>query len=377
MGAKLITFLLICVLFACQKDRNNFKIQVVIEDSDGQQVYLARRTLSGTMPVDSAMPDKAGVYKLRGYTQKPDFYIVYQKAREYINLIVHPGDNFRVLTHTSPFGQNYLIEGSKDSRLIQKLVTMQTRTLERITEISNEFENNIGKPGFDTIKARIDSTYEKIVAEHRRFSIQLIEENPQSLAGLMALYQQLGKRIPVFDYKKDFRYYKFVDSNLSALYPGSEAILDLDRKVADVRKSLQLEIGVSAPSLALPDTSGQTIKLSTLRGKYVLLVFWASWSEQSIHEIQMMTPLLIMYRDKGLESYLVSLDRKRDSWIRGIHELESTGRQVSDLKYWDSPVVEAYQIKQLPLLYLINPDGRIVAKEFSAEGLPQIINGLF
>ena len=89
---------------------------------------------------------------------------------------------------------------------------MQTRTLEKITEISNEYESRKGEPGFEKTRIRIDSTYKQIVEEHRDFSKTLIEENPGSLAGLMALYQQLGRDIPVFDHNTDFRYYEMVDS---------------------------------------------------------------------------------------------------------------------------------------------------------------------
>ena len=111
-------------------------------------VYLARRTLTGTIMVDSTLPDKSGKYILEGYTTQPDFFILYINPGNFINLIIHPGDHFRVLTHAASFDQNYIVEGSKDSRLIQKMVAMQSRTLEKITEISERYEASRGKPEF-------------------------------------------------------------------------------------------------------------------------------------------------------------------------------------------------------------------------------------
>ena len=78
-------------------------------------------------------------------------------------------------------------------------------------------------------------------------------------------------------------------------------------------------------------------------------------------------------RDKGLELYMVSLDRSGDSWKKRMTELNVEGMQVSDLKYWDSPVVDAYKINQLPVLYLLDKEGKIVNKEFAPDDLKRIL----
>lgn len=326
--------------------------------------------------IDSALPDKSGTYKLKGFTSQPDFYILYNQPNRYINLIIRPGDDFRVLTSEELFDVNYLVEGSKDSRLIQKMVTRQTRTLEKITEISTLYENSLGKNNFDKIKAGIDSTYDRVFAEHKQFSIDLIRENPGSLASLMALYQQLGRNAPVFDYKKDFGYYELVDSGLSKLYPNSEAVLDLNRKVAELRNKLKLEIGSEAPEMVLPDSAGKSIAVSSLRGKKVLIIFWATWSSQSMAELERFASLYPQAEKKNLEYFTVSLDRTRESWLKGIEGKNYNGFYVSDLKYWDSPVVVRYRIEQLPVVYLLNEDGVIINRNFTAGELPGILQTL-
>lgn len=360
--------------YSCSGDRHNFSVEIDVKGTDNNILYLAQRTLTGTVLVDSAMPGKAGKYTLEGYTKQPDFYIVYHRPKNYINLIIHPGDKFRVITDAASFDINYLVEGSKDSRLIQKMVNMQTRTLEQITKISDEYENSQGAKDFDKIKARIDKAYDQIFTEHKNFSIQLIEENPGSLAGLMALYQQLGRNTPVFDYKKDFKYYEMVDSNLSALFPRSEAVIDLNRKVTELRDLLRLEAGSSAPDISLPDPQGKIISLSSLKGKKVLLVFWASWSSQSLAEIRKLNTLYPKIAGSDLEYLQVSLDRTRDSWLRIISQQDMHGLHVSDLRYWDSPVVALYHIEELPVVYLIDKQGIISGRNLSAEDLPGILN---
>jgi hypothetical protein len=368
--------LLLMLVFSCSENKHNFSVEVDISDTDGSLLYIAQRTISGTVVVDSALPDKSGAYILKGYTAQPDFFIVYHKPRQYINLIIHPGDDFKVLTNAASFDVNYLVEGSKDSRLIQKMVNMQTRTLEKITEISTRYEKSMGLKDFDKVKANIDSTYEKIVTEHKQFSIELIKENPGSLAGLMALYQQLGRNTPVFDYKKDFRYYEMVDSNLAALYPNSGAVMDLDHKVTELRDLLKLEKGSVAPDIALPDSTGKVISLSSLRNKYVLLIFWASWSSQSVDEINRFAALYKKLGRSDVEYYQVSLDRTRESWLACLANKNTRGVHVSDLKYWDSAVVALYRIEKLPLVYLLNKEGVIVNRNFKVDDLPAILSGM-
>jgi peroxiredoxin len=371
---RIIYFLsVLLVMFSCSGNRHNFTVKVSVNNADNSLLYLAQRTLTGTIVVDSALPDKSGRYVMEGYVNQPDFYIVYRNPQRYINLVIHPGDDFKVITDAASFDLNYLVEGSKDSRLIQKIVNMQTRTLEKITEISTLYENSKGKKDFDRIRAHIDSTYDKIVEEHKKFSIRLIEENPQSLASLMTLYQQLGRNAPVFDYRKDFKYYSLVDSSLAPLFPQSEAVMDLNRKVTSLRDLLRLEIGSPAPEVLLPDIQEKTRSLSALHGKYVLLVFWASWSSQSLSALDQLAKLYPKSPEGDLEFYMVSLDRSKDSWMKTLEEKKIRGIQVSDLKYWDSPVVTLYHIEQLPLIYFIDPKGVIVGKGLKPEEVPGML----
>jgi len=364
----MLSLILLLVIGSCSGDRSNFKVEVNVKGSQGEMLYLARRSISGSFVVDSAMPEKSGKYLLKSYTGQPDFYVVYTNPGNYINLIIHPGDDFRVLTEAVAFDKNYLVEGSADSRLIQKLVNMQIRTMERITQISEQYENSRNSANFNAIKEEIDSTYEKVFNEHKNFSIDLIKENPQSLATLMTLYQQLGLNAPVFDYKRDFMYYEMVDSNLRPIYPNSEAIIDLNRKVNDLRDILKIEPGSPAPEISLPDSTGSLVKLSSLKGRKVIILFWASWSSQSMGELYRLESLS---RELGeVRFYQVSLDRSRESWLTNI---TGTGIHVSDLKYWDSPVVQAYHIEKLPVAYLLDENGNIVIR---GSGMDEIIKEL-
>jgi hypothetical protein len=372
-GKCLFLFLFI---YSCSGNRNNFEISVDLSGSEGGYLYLAKLTLNGSVVVDSVLPRKSERYVFKGHTDMPDFYVIYKQPQHYINLIINPGDNFRVITENTSFDEHYQVEGSKDNRLIQKMVTEQIRTLEKITELTEAYESSLNKPSFEQIKPGIDSSYEAVIDAHRKFSISLIDENPGSLVSLMALYQQLGPKTAVFDYKKDFHYFAKVDSNLSALYPQLEAVIDLNRKITNLRDIQRLEIGAMAPDLTLPDIQGKPASLSALRGKNVLLVFWASWSDQSLTELRKISAMQQALTNRNIQYFGVSLDRTRESWLSSVKLFNVSGIQVCDFKYWDSPVVALYRIEKLPLIYLIDTRGVILFKNISAEEIPVIIQGM-
>lgn len=371
---KLVIF--VAILYSCKEKGENFVVKYNPETVENRMMYLSRRTLSGTVKIDSALPGKSGTYSLKGYTQIPDFFIIFFQQGQYINLIIHPGDQISITGDPAAFDHQYFVEGSKDSRLVQKMVSRQAVTLREITELSMEYENSRLSPDFEAIKARIDSTYDYVVDSHRRFSMELIEDNPGSLAGLMALYQQLGRNIPVFDYKEDFVYYEMVDSNLTDRYPNSEAVKDLNRRVTEIRQKLRVDIGSYAPEIVLPDTSGRPVALSDLKGNVVLLCFYASWSPESVRQNKMLSDIFNNHFGDSLEYYQVSLDRTKDSWLRYLRDEKPEGIQVSDLQYWDSPVVEIYILQEIPQTYLLDKEGRIIDKDFTAEEADRKISDL-
>ncbi len=142
----------------------------------------------------------------------------------------------------------------------------------------------------------------------------------------------------------------------------------------DILKSVS--IGGTAPDIRLADTSGQRIALYSLRGKYVLLDFWASWCGPCREEIPNLKEIYAAYHDKGLEIYSVSLDDKQEAWTKAIHELELPWLHVSSLKGWDCPVAKLYNVTGIPRMYLLDPQGKIIGMDLRGEALKETIASL-
>jgi thiol-disulfide isomerase/thioredoxin len=371
-GMRLHPLLFLLVLLSsCSDKKENFKIEGNVEGAKDVAIYLFQRSLSGTFPVDSAVISGKGTFKLRGFTDQPNFYILFIQKDQYINLLIHPGDKIHILTKAVNFNRDYFVEGSKDSRLILKLVSKQAGTLDRITELSNEYENSLDRHDLPQIKARLDSMYNIVFFEHKQFSIDFVRENKTSLVSLMALYQQVGRQSPVFDYEEDFELFAQVDSALFPRYPESEAVKDLNKKVNQIREMRKVAPGSPAPPLDLPDSNGKPFRLSELRGRVVLVNFWASWSDASMAANKSLSEIYDTFHPKGFEVVQVSLDRTRESWLMAIKNDRPDWIHVSDLAYWDSPVVRQYRIESLPANCLVDAGGIIVARNCMGQELRQ------
>jgi peroxiredoxin len=136
-------------------------------------------------------------------------------------------------------------------------------------------------------------------------------------------------------------------------------------------------IGSGAPGFAENDTAGRSISLSSFRGSYVLLDFWASWSAAYRGENRYRARAYRKYHSRGLEIVGVSLDTAREQWTSAIAKDRTMWIQVADLRGWDGPVVKLYGIRTLPSNFLIDREGKIIARDISGAALKTVLREQF
>lgn len=147
--------------------------------------------------------------------------------------------------------------------------------------------------------------------------------------------------------------------------------------VADVKtaleKAMRLSVGTVAPDFSQNKPDGTALKLSSLRGKYVLIDFWASWCGPCRRENPNVVRLYNQYKDKGFEILGVSLDQARDRWLQAIEQDQLTWPHVSDLKGWANEVAKLYEVSSIPKTILLDPQGKIVAKDLRGPSLERML----
>ena len=128
-------------------------------------------------------------------------------------------------------------------------------------------------------------------------------------------------------------------------------------------------VGSVAPDIALNDTTGKAVALSSLRGNYVLVDFWASWCGPCRAENPNVVRMYNKFKDKGFTIYSVSLDRTKGEWERAIRNDNLPWTHVSDLKFWQSTAAQQYGVQAIPATFLLDKDGKIIAKNLRGDAL--------
>jgi thiol-disulfide isomerase/thioredoxin len=159
-------------------------------------------------------------------------------------------------------------------------------------------------------------------------------------------------------------------------YPQHPLVTERYKK--ETSPATATSVGATAPDLAFENPEGKIMKLSDLRGKVVLLDFWASWCRPCRMENPNVVKMYNKYHEKGFDIYSVSLDRDKASWIKAI---EADGlvwsNHVSDLGYWQSQAAKIYGISSIPTTFLIGKDGRIIAKNLRGAALENALKEMF
>jgi peroxiredoxin len=128
-------------------------------------------------------------------------------------------------------------------------------------------------------------------------------------------------------------------------------------------------VGTEAMDFVQTDTSGIPVSLSSFKGKYVLVDFWASWCKPCRMENPNLVSAYERFKAKNFTVLGVSLDRSRDAWVKAIQDDKLAWSQVSDLKFWNNAVAMQYRIQQIPQNFLIDPNGKIVGKNLRGTDL--------
>jgi peroxiredoxin len=134
-----------------------------------------------------------------------------------------------------------------------------------------------------------------------------------------------------------------------------------------------LEIGATAADFSLPNPDGKLIQLSDFRGKYVFLDFWASWCQPCRRENPDLVKVYEKYQGDQFEILGVSFDRSREKWLKAIKMDGLEWVHVSDLKYFDSEMIQLYNITNVPMSFLLDREGKIIAKNIHADQLEQLL----
>ena len=188
------------------------------------------------------------------------------------------------------------------------------------------------------------------------------------------------------DFENDFPFIESVTTTIKQQQPNYKYTANLVTMVTQYKSYMAQKlvkekgdpaaIGKAAPEFALPDTKGNMVRLSSFKGKYVLLDFWASWCGPCRQESPTVVNAYNKYKGKKFDILSVSLDDNKDKWLHAIEKDGLLWKHVSDLKAWESSVVRLYQVEGIPATFLLDPNGVVIARDLRGDQLEQTLEEL-
>jgi thiol-disulfide isomerase/thioredoxin len=354
-----------------KKNSSGFELKGTFSNSNGEMIFLEKLAANGPVTVDSVTLGEKGEFEFVNYVPKIGFYRVKVNQQNFAMLVLDSSDKVNLTGDVKDLGNTYKATGSPETKLFMEYSEISKRRDLRLDSLNKVFMAMVEPIKMDSVKVdsiskSFEGPYNAIVNPSNQETITKLKQNASMYASIMA--------IQALEPDKFSDVYKALDEGLTKRFPDDKNIKMFHEMVL---RMLSSNVGSVAPDINLPSPDGKQIALSSLRGKIVLIDFWASWCGPCRREMPNVVKAYAKFKNKGFEIYGVSLDQDRDRWVEAIAKDGITWPQVSDLKQWQSDVVKLYGIQGIPYTLLLDKEGKILAKNLRGEQLEQKLTEIF
>ena len=361
--------LLCATLFCCSCSNNDVRVGGKFFGLTAKSVYLEQMTASGQTIIDSVELAKDGSYRfvIKNAPKTPSVYnIIYNNER--IPLLLTAGESVTVGSMGSVLA-NYTVSGSEESELLREFNREYITGMQEL----NAKVAAYAEAG-ESLKTEIAQLYTAKLREIKRNQISFIIKNKSSIAAVYALYQRLPDEKYLVNSESDLIYFRTVADAVSKRYPTSPFVVTLRNDVARMEAQTSLLNTIEErdyPDIVADDMYGKQVKLSELEGNVILVDFWAAELGNSNALNADLKNIYEKYEADGFRVYQVSFDTSKATWIKAVQEQKLPWVSVCDFRGQASPIMGVYNVRSLPSNYLIDRNGRIVAKNVYSDALEE------
>jgi peroxiredoxin len=369
---KIVTVLMIAMIALSCKQPEPKKDGYVISGTakgvyDGVRAYLKTSDERGR----DVYQDTAIVFNekfaFKGKIDVPEMWYLSVNSVPGKFPIIVENDNITVEVNKKNMNESK-VSGTKANDALSEYNKQVTLLVNKRNTFNNQNRDVVRSDDGDA-KAKFSTESEKIKKEMTDLPFNFISNHKDNYFSLTLVESLINNNTT--DINQVESSYKSLDNNLLSTNYGKMVGGKIAMKKQENERKGSLDIGKVAPDFSGPNPDGKTISLNDIKGKVTIIDFWASWCRPCRMENPNVVKVYNKYHDKGLEIVSVSLDKpgQKDKWLKAIDDDHLTWHHISNLNYFNDPIARLYDIKSIPSTYILDADGKIVAKSLRGQML--------
>jgi peroxiredoxin len=355
---------MLVIFIASCKDKTKFTIEGKVANFGTEhKVYLYGMDSSSMVVIDSTVISADGKFKFARPAENADFYRLNIGSNEYM-FIAKNGDAIEFTADITDPNHDYKLSGADEADKLTEFNTMRYKSSADLDKIKADFDQKVeANPEMrDALIEKIRPQYMKAVDELNANVIKFANENTKSLVSFYAI----SSVNPIGNEDVLVAYAEKVDEPLKK-NPAVKSFVDR------INKLKFLLIGQVAPSFTINSFDNKPINLADFRGKYVLIDFWASWCGPCRNENPNLVKAYNTYKNKNFTILGISLDKDKAAWAQAIKQDGLTWNHAGELADFEGETVKLYQVQAIPSSFLLDPTGKIIARDLRGEELDSFL----